>query len=282
VKDNESGRNGESPPTYVLPEIREADPPVQIAALYADMRAVMGVPMVNLIYRHIATVPNGLAWVWSALRPHIAAGTMGSLAEAVLAHTASEEWNEASPIAALPAAERRAISSIVSWYNRGNAINLTALLALRSASIRRARQRNEAAITVSAQVAELAVPPPLKLADLEPSLHARIATVCDRQGLTGTGITPTMYLHLARWPVTLAAILDSVERVIDSGAFERSVTSVIAVAQSSVCELSEALVACEEPPDQAGRVAINAVIETFTTKAIPQMLLVGTHIVDLH
>jgi len=25
----------------------------------------------HLIYRHIVTIPNGLAWAWSALRPHV-------------------------------------------------------------------------------------------------------------------------------------------------------------------------------------------------------------------
>ena len=48
-----------------LDEIREADAPAEIAALYRDIRETTRLPLVNLIYRHLATITGGLASVWS-------------------------------------------------------------------------------------------------------------------------------------------------------------------------------------------------------------------------
>lgn len=264
-----------------LPEIRENAAPPDIAALYADMRAVMGVPLVNLIYRHIATVPNGLAWVWSAVRPHIASGAIGSLAEDVLGRAAATGWGEPSPLGSLPPGERAAIAPIVQWYNRSNAVNLVSLLALRGLPSEPA-PRGDEDVTAASRTPPAALPPPLALGDVAANLRDRIANVCERQGLSADGVTPTMYLHLARWPAALATILACVERAIDSGVFERGVASVTAAADSAVRELGPPLVASEAPPDAAGRAVILAAIETFSSKAIPQMLTVGTFLGGLY
>ncbi len=265
--------------TGALPEIREAEAPPAVADLYADIRAVTGVPMVNLIYRHVATVPGGLAWVWSALRPHFASGAVAATATDVLERAASNAWDEPSPLARFAANEQQAMTAIVRWYNRGNARNLVALLAFRSTTVQRAARANAAAVA-PAPAPDAPLPPPLSLSELEPALRDRVAMLAERQGLAASGVTPTLYLHLARWPAALAAILDSVERAIASGAFERGVTSVAATAALAARELSRSLVAYEDPPDADGQARIAAALETFTTTAIPQMLTVGTSLVD--
>nr|NKB46120.1 hypothetical protein [Alphaproteobacteria bacterium] len=57
-----------------LPEIKEGDAVGETAALYDDIRAVIGVPMVNLIFRHMATVPGCLLWAWGTVRPPYISG----------------------------------------------------------------------------------------------------------------------------------------------------------------------------------------------------------------
>ncbi len=52
-----------------LPELREADAPPAIAAIYAALRDATGVPQVNLIWRHAATLPGVLDWLWAQARP---------------------------------------------------------------------------------------------------------------------------------------------------------------------------------------------------------------------
>lgn len=258
-----------------LPEIRENAATADIAALYADVRAVTGVPMVNLIYRHIATVPNGLAWVWSIVRPHIVSGTVASLAQDVLRVAAATDWGEPSPLAKLPASERGAITPILQWYNRGNAVNLVILRALRAAKPEGGAPRGETGLLAVARDPEATPPPPLSLGEVEPALRERIATLCERQQLSSSGVTPTMYLHLARWPAALEPILAAVERAMDREVVLRGAASLVAAADLAVHSLAASFVAYEEPPDPAGRAAIDAALETFSTKAIPQMLTVG-------
>ena len=37
----------------------------QVAEIYQDIRATLGVPVVNLIWRHLATFPGALEWSWA-------------------------------------------------------------------------------------------------------------------------------------------------------------------------------------------------------------------------
>ncbi|SIO40405.1 hypothetical protein SAMN05443247_04908 [Bradyrhizobium erythrophlei] len=44
----------------VLPEIRQEDASAAVARIYSDIKRASGTPLVNLIYRHLATIPGGL------------------------------------------------------------------------------------------------------------------------------------------------------------------------------------------------------------------------------
>ena len=60
-----------------VPAIPEADATCEIAAIYGDIRETLGVPVVNLIWRHLATMPDALPWTWSVVRPIYASGAVG-------------------------------------------------------------------------------------------------------------------------------------------------------------------------------------------------------------
>ncbi len=45
-----------------VPAIAEAEATGETVELYTDIRATLGVPVVNLIWRHLAVFPGGLAW----------------------------------------------------------------------------------------------------------------------------------------------------------------------------------------------------------------------------
>jgi hypothetical protein len=51
-----------------FPEIRLEDASPALDRIYADIRRESGTPLVNLIYRHLATIPGGLEWVWGCVR----------------------------------------------------------------------------------------------------------------------------------------------------------------------------------------------------------------------
>jgi len=59
-----------------LPELAERDASGETAAIYAEIRRLGGVPMVALIFRHLATLPGALEWMWAALGPSWRSGEL--------------------------------------------------------------------------------------------------------------------------------------------------------------------------------------------------------------
>ena len=51
-----------------LAEIREAEAPPAIAAIYAALNNGIGIGQVNLIWRHAAALPGVLDWLWAQPR----------------------------------------------------------------------------------------------------------------------------------------------------------------------------------------------------------------------
>jgi hypothetical protein len=88
-----------------IPAISESEATGSIAEIYADIRCVYRVGVVNLIWRHLATIPGGLPWAWSTIRPLYVNGTVGREAAALRAALSLPElppWPtaaEGSPIA---------------------------------------------------------------------------------------------------------------------------------------------------------------------------------------
>ena len=54
-----------------LPEVSERDAEGLAAEFYEDIRRVVGLPFVNLVYRHLAVEPRRLEAAWSQLRPNL-------------------------------------------------------------------------------------------------------------------------------------------------------------------------------------------------------------------
>src|SRR5271169_2727923 len=54
---------------FTLLEVSEADAPESVQEIYRDIRRLSGVPMVALIFRHIATYPEILEEVWTSIGP---------------------------------------------------------------------------------------------------------------------------------------------------------------------------------------------------------------------
>ena len=52
-----------------FPAIAEAAATGETAELFADIRATVGVRVVNLVWRHLATLDGALPWAWAAVKP---------------------------------------------------------------------------------------------------------------------------------------------------------------------------------------------------------------------
>ena len=117
-----------------VPAIAEASAAGVIAELFADIRRVLGVEVVNLIWRHLATIPDALPWAWGMLRPLYADGTIAAEAQALHGRLALPRLPPlpADLLAAigLGSDEIASIRNILAAYDRTNAMALVALSAL--------------------------------------------------------------------------------------------------------------------------------------------------------
>ena len=69
--------------TDPVPAITEAAATGEIAEIFADIRGVLGVEVVNLVWRHLATIPLALPWAWGILGPLYIDGTIAAEAAAL-------------------------------------------------------------------------------------------------------------------------------------------------------------------------------------------------------
>ena len=52
-----------------IPTVSEKDADPAISAIFEDIKETLEVPFVNLIWRHLATIPGGLSMTWSLAKP---------------------------------------------------------------------------------------------------------------------------------------------------------------------------------------------------------------------
>jgi hypothetical protein len=68
--------------TPALPEMKDADAPDHIRAIYEGIRRLSAVPMAALIYRNLATHPGVLEEIWTAIGPLFRVGRIHGSAHA--------------------------------------------------------------------------------------------------------------------------------------------------------------------------------------------------------
>jgi hypothetical protein len=246
-----------------LPELREADAPPAIAATYAALRDLSGVPQVNLIWRHAAALPGVLDWLWAQARPALACGAAAGARDRIAARLT---------LPALPRIDAPpGVAALVETYNRGNLTNLALLTAVR----RRAEGAAAGQPGAPAPAAPpLPAPPPLpRLGDLSPGLAGTAMVLAAGHGLSDPAVMPSLYLHLAQWPAVLEALPRILAPLHADGALARMRDAAVRAAESEAPGLIASLGAA--PPAPAALPAFLATLALFTREVIPGMVPVG-------
>jgi hypothetical protein len=117
-----------------VPAISEASATGAVAEIFSDIRTVLGVEVVNLIWRHLATIPDALPWAWGMLRPLYADGTIRAEAQALHTRIALPHLppfpHDLLAAVGLGGDDLASIRNILAAYDRTNAMALIALSAL--------------------------------------------------------------------------------------------------------------------------------------------------------
>ena len=90
----------------------------------------------------------------------------------------------------------------------------------------------------------------------------------------GAGIIPSLYLHLANWPGLLALVAERMVPLLEDGSVARAGEEAAAAARAEAENLLPGLSGSSPQPAEHSE-ALRRVLDTFTGRAIPQMMCLG-------
>lgn len=265
--------------TETLSELPEADASGRVAEIYGELRSLVGVPVVALIFRHLATHEGLLEQVWASVRAAMACGLIQDTAARV-----ARDNIPADLIPPIDAHVREAIGftgkqasavvNAIDAYNRANAVNLLVMLTL--------LQRLQLQDNVSAPLQSRAWTPVVPIqgalsrmtppADMPPHIRHIINDFGfgDRSRLDT--VVPSLLRHFADTPGLLAVLHVILVPQFKDGTLRSFVDQ---LKGSMVREAAILAPSIAPVPALAASTSARKVIEAFTDGWIPQMTVIG-------
>jgi hypothetical protein len=262
-----------------LEEIAVADASGRIAEIYAELRHLTGVPVVALIFRHLATHDGLLGRTWAALGPLLATGLLQDTAARVASANIPTEL-----IPPIDANVRRAIAldgerlppvlNAIDAYNRANCTNLLIMLSL--------LQRLALPDTTVEPVPAREWQPPTPIADpltrmtspseMPPHIRRMINDFGfgDRSKLDP--VVPSLLRHLCDTPGLLAIVHVVLVPRFKDGTLAQPIGRLRSAMVDEAAKLAPHIAPL---PQLAAMPTARTVIDQFTGSWIPQMTVIG-------
>ncbi|WP_374441051.1 hypothetical protein [Stella sp.] len=266
-----------------VPAVTEAAATGPVAAIFADLRATLGVPLVNLVWRHLATRPAALDWTWTTLAPLYRSGAIAGEAARLGARIplpAATPWPQAAFRAVgIGAGDEAAIAAVLASYDRGNAMNLLAFSAL-LAHLDGERPAGPPRLA-DPDPLDAPLPALLDLAAVAPET-ADLALRLNRLGQAGEGaILASLYRHIAHWPAYMALAWTRLEPMARRGELEAA----IAGTRTAAADGGRALLSAMPAVPAAGpgdRAFARGALELFVGQGIARMTAIGRILLAAH
>lgn len=247
-----------------FPAIAEAAATGETAALFADIRATVGVRVVNLVWRHLATIDGALPWAWEAVKPIYLRG---------MADRATVRFREnmsVPALASLAGPQPKSVDDVLASYDHSNTINLFALGALV------AWLRGETAGEGDPESGPRLPPPDVALpklaseGDIPADTWQRVLRLNRFGDRAAPLILASMYRHLAYAP----AFLERLEAVLAPAQADGSLVRAIAANRRQAYESARVLaraIAARRPPFAS---PVEASVSAFVDHAIGKMVTI--------
>ncbi len=264
----------------ILDEISFQDASPEIQAIYRELMAAAGSGSPALIFRHLATYPGLLEWLWETLRPEVETGWPRQAVWDLVAETPPVQLppitSEDLADQGVDATAREVIGHMLTSYNRMNPMNMVMIGAAR---VILDPVDDGGEVDVPEAVPPAPPPPPdlpapPAVASLTDDNRALIVRLCRSLPDLGAEATPTMYRHFGLWPDflngvggNLLAQMDAIVRATDAlGQAARPLMQTLA---------HRAAEDAAPPPEIDGKEALVARLDGFAGFLIPHMIVVG-------
>ena len=266
-----------------VPAVTEAGATGEIADIFADIRHVYQVGVVNLIWRHLATFPGALPWVWESVRSVYVDGTIEREAAVLRASIALPDL-PVFPAAALAAAglgERdvEQIRAVLGAYDRTNAMALIALSAV-DFKIAGAGSEYDSPVAERTEApassqAKLMLPSLLSLAEMSPETAELVVTMNRLGAQRNAPILASMYRHLAHWPPYLALAWTMIAPLDADTHLDDAILDALAKARASGRQVVARLPTPSLTLAHAVRANVSHALDCFTSDLIAKMVVIS-------
>ena len=231
-----------------LPEIREADATGRTAEIYAEIRAAVGLPLVNLVYRVLAA-SGDLESIWGELEPNLQSGSMAAAAAELTSLGTELPGGLISPaalrVAGIDEALRQRALTTVEAYVHSNPLNLVAVSALLEPGSR-ATARTSTGDTRPTRSWDLL--PMADLADVETHVRALLDEMSEPLTAPGDALlVPSLFRHFAQHDCLLALLWTSIAPSVRSGAIAHAADIVLLRGQEAARHLPHPVNRLEQP-----------------------------------
>lgn len=246
-----------------FPAVAEAAATGETAELFADIRATVGVRVVNLVWRHLATLDGALPWAWGAVKPLYLAGVPDEAARHF------RETMTLPRLTGLSSDQPVSVDAVLASYDHSNTINLFALGALVAWLRGEMTEGPAPAGGPRLPAPDVTLPLLVSEADVSPDTWARVLRL-NRFGDSRQLILASMYRHLAHAPAFLAEIEAALTAVQADGSLDRAIAGNRAAAQAASRGLARGIIA--ERPAVTNRIETS--VSAFVDHAIGKMVTI--------
>ncbi len=259
--------------------VTEAAATGETAAVFADIRQVLDVGVVNLISRHLATIDGALPWGCGTLRPLYADGSVRGEATALRRELALPSMPpvQAEVLAGLGLRrdDLAAIRGVLAAYDHTNAMAVVALSALRAHLDGHTRRNTSAAAPAPVAAApRINLPRLLDLTDMQAETAALVTALSGFGTRRPGAVLASICRHLAHWPSYLSFAWLVVAPLDGDGQLATAINQAKHKALARADRLLVRLSGSASPPSHALAAAIRSAIEPFSGGVIVKMLVV--------
>jgi hypothetical protein len=249
--------------TDPFPAVAESAATGETADLFADIRETIGVRVVNLVWRHLATIDGALPWAWMAVKPLYLRG---------IADRAAGQFREGMALphlVPLASPQPQSVDDVLASYDHSNTVNLFALGAL--VAWLRGEAAGEGMPEAGPRIPapDIALPKLASADDVAPETWALVLRL-NRFGDPHQIILASMYRHLAHAPDFLRQIEAALAPVEADGSLAKAITANRRDAHERAKVLARAI-ATRRPPFAK---QVETSVSAFVDHAIGKMVTI--------
>ena len=261
-----------------LPEISADNAKGEIKHIYQSIETALGVRLVNLVYRHLATVPGALEWAWYTVGEPFQAGIFAERSKVLIPSARGQQRHSISMEAAgLTVEDANNVIRTLDAYNRANPMNAVSLRVI-ALALESGRAASAAPVEAPSRVDLPTLLPMSPLDSLDPIATALMHRLAHLTTGRESKIVPSLFRHFAPWPVLLVQLADWMEDLNDGGVIDDQAARVFDMADDIAQDIFGSLLPPGGDailPDPATRQTLVATIEMFPPTICRMIVIAG-------